>query len=136
MRIRHQFTCHPWDHANSKSCLVLSTREALWHASSRRSTPGLRATSSRHSLSCTHSFGADRKPCHKNDDQKVKDYGVTLAVDMINRIVREGGIPGVHICTLNLERSVQRVLEALHWAGGSPKIGNRLIIVSLAQQCL
>lgn len=83
-----------------------------------------------------HIIGTHHKLCHKHDDQKVKDFGVTLAIDMINRIVREGGIPGVHICTLNLERSVQRVLEGLHWAGGSPKIGNRLIIVSQAQQCL
>jgi hypothetical protein len=53
-----------------------------------------------------------------------------LAVDMIQRITIEGGIRGVHLCTLNLERSVQLVLESLHWAGGSPKIQNKLIVVS------
>ncbi|KAF7980152.1 hypothetical protein HWV62_39605 [Athelia sp. TMB] len=56
----------------------------------------------------------------RNDDQKVKDYGVTLAVDIIRRITAEGDIRGVNFCTLNLERSVQLVLENLHWAGGGP----------------
>lgn len=65
----------------------------------------------------------------QHDDQKVKDYGVTLAVDIIQRITTEGDIRGVHLCTLNLEKSVQRVLEKLHWAGGSPKIQNKLIAV-------
>jgi hypothetical protein len=67
------------------------------------------------------------------DDQKVKDYGVSLAVDMIRRITSEGDIRGVHLCTLNLERSVQLVLEKLHWAaGGSPKVQNKLITVCTA----
>ncbi|KIM79705.1 hypothetical protein PILCRDRAFT_823250 [Piloderma croceum F 1598] len=64
----------------------------------------------------------------RHDDQKVKDYGVSLAVNMIRRITTEGDIRGVHFCTLNLERSVQLVLENLHWAGGSPRIQNRLIV--------
>lgn len=63
----------------------------------------------------------------RNDDQKVKDYGVSLAVEMICRITSEGDIRGVHFCTLNLERSVQLVLENLRWAGGSPKVQNKLI---------
>ncbi|OBZ65691.1 Methylenetetrahydrofolate reductase 2 [Grifola frondosa] len=49
----------------------------------------------------------------RHDDQKVKDYGVQLAVDMIKRLTTEGDIRGVHFCTLNLEKSVTRVLEAL-----------------------
>ncbi|PCH37893.1 methylenetetrahydrofolate reduct [Wolfiporia cocos MD-104 SS10] len=63
----------------------------------------------------------------RHDDQKVKDYGVALAVQMIRKLVNEGGIRGVHFCTLNLERSVTRVLEDLGWAGGSPKVANKLI---------
>jgi len=51
----------------------------------------------------------------QHDDQKVKDYGVTLAIDMIRRLA-QGGVRGVHFCTLNLEKSVQRVLEGLAWA--------------------
>ncbi|KAG0261132.1 hypothetical protein DFQ27_003137 [Actinomortierella ambigua] len=46
----------------------------------------------------------------KNDDQKVKDYGVDLAARMIDQL-REAGVKGFHICTLNLERSVRLILE-------------------------
>ncbi|TFK42391.1 methylenetetrahydrofolate reductase-domain-containing protein [Crucibulum laeve] len=53
-----------------------------------------------------------------HDDQLVKDYGVKLAIDMIQRITADGKVPGVHFCTLNLEKSVQRVLEGLQWVGG------------------
>ncbi|KAI9497312.1 methylenetetrahydrofolate reductase-domain-containing protein [Zychaea mexicana] len=55
----------------------------------------------------------------KADDQKVKDYGVDLAVDMIRQI-RDGGcgISGIHISTLNLERSAKLILEKL---GVAPK---------------
>ena len=52
-------------------------------------------------------------PVNKNDDQKVKDFGVTLATDIIRRLTTEGDIKGVHFCTLNLERSVRKVLENL-----------------------
>ncbi|KAF7375999.1 Methylenetetrahydrofolate reductase [Mycena sanguinolenta] len=63
----------------------------------------------------------------RNDDQLVKDYGVQLAVEMIKRLTTEGGIPGVHLCTLNLEKSVQRVLENLKWTGSSEIAKNKLI---------
>lgn len=63
------------------------------------------------------------------DDQKVKDFGVTLAVNMIQRLVSEAGVPGVHFCTLNLEKSVRRVLEGLNLAEGLAKPENRLIAV-------
>ncbi|KAF9417879.1 hypothetical protein BGZ94_009847 [Podila epigama] len=46
----------------------------------------------------------------KNDDQKVKDYGVELAASIIQRLL-SAGITGFHICTLNLERSVRLILE-------------------------
>lgn len=61
----------------------------------------------------------------------MKDYGVTLAVDMIRKLVSEGGVPGVHFCTLNLEKSVQRVLENLQWTGALAHPHNRLIAVGL-----
>ncbi|KAJ6618807.1 methylenetetrahydrofolate reduct [Mycena sp. CBHHK59/15] len=63
----------------------------------------------------------------RHDDQLVKDFGVRLAVEMIRRLTTEGDIPGVHICTLNLEKSVQRVLEGLGWTGSSEVVQNKLI---------
>ncbi|OCH93881.1 MTHFR-domain-containing protein [Obba rivulosa] len=63
----------------------------------------------------------------RHDDQLVKDYGVNLAVKMIRRLAAEGGIPGVHLSTLNLEVSVIRILEELGWAGGAMHTSNRLI---------
>lgn len=65
----------------------------------------------------------------QHDDQKVKDFGVTLAAKMISRLTTEADIKGVHFCTLNLERSVRKILEELHWSGGSPLSNNRLIVV-------
>lgn len=65
----------------------------------------------------------------QHDDQLVKDYGVTLAVQMIGRLTAEAKVPGVHFCTLNLEKSVQRVLEQLQWVGKHPEIHNKLISV-------
>ena len=66
----------------------------------------------------------------QHDDQKIKDYGVKLAIEMIRKLT-QGGIRGVHFCTLNLEKSVQRVLEGLAWAGGdeSLRLANKLISV-------
>ncbi|KAL0581124.1 methylenetetrahydrofolate reductase 1 [Marasmius crinis-equi] len=65
----------------------------------------------------------------KHDDQLVKEYGVKLAVEMCQRITTEGGIIGVHFCTLNLEKSVQRVVEILQWspATAHKHAHNRLI---------
>jgi methylenetetrahydrofolate reductase (NADPH) len=65
----------------------------------------------------------------QHDDQLVKDYGIKLAVQMIRRLRSEGGIQGFHFCTLNLEKSVQRVLETLRWAGVTPPVHNKLIQV-------
>jgi hypothetical protein len=49
---------------------------------------------------------------------------------MIRRLVEEGGVRGVHFCTLNLEKSVRSILETLGWAPGHAKIHTRLIAVS------
>ncbi|KAJ7074128.1 methylenetetrahydrofolate reductase-domain-containing protein [Mycena amicta] len=72
----------------------------------------------------------------RNDDQLVKEYGVNLAIQMINRLTKEGKIPGVHISTLNLEKSVQRVIEGLKWTGfqSSPLIGHNKLIEENPQQ--
>ncbi|KAI1314350.1 hypothetical protein EDD11_002251 [Mortierella claussenii] len=57
----------------------------------------------------------------KNDDQKVKDYGVELAASIIERLC-SAGISGFHICTLNLEKSVRLILERV---GFVPRAGAR-----------
>ncbi|KAN0064945.1 methylenetetrahydrofolate reductase 1 [Thecaphora frezii] len=51
----------------------------------------------------------------KSDDARVKEYGVALSIHMIARIYLESDIRGFHLCTLNLEKSVERVLEGLGW---------------------
>lgn len=52
-----------------------------------------------------------------------------LAVEMVERIIADGDVKGVHFCTLNLERSVRKILEELRWTKQSPDTSNRLIIV-------
>ena len=54
-----------------------------------------------------------------------------LAIDMI-RELQAGGIQGVQFCTLNLEKSVVRVLEGLGLAGNLPQRNNKLIAVCLS----
>ncbi|KAL5635281.1 hypothetical protein ACGC1H_004161 [Rhizoctonia solani] len=51
----------------------------------------------------------------KHDDQLVKEYGVSLAVSMIRSILVDGDVKGVHFCTLNLEKSVRKILDELGW---------------------
>ncbi|KAH8099536.1 methylenetetrahydrofolate reduct [Cristinia sonorae] len=73
-----------------------------------------------------HSLMSELVPI-RHDDQLVKDHGVTLAVQMIQRLTEEGQVPGVHFCTLNLEKSVHRLAEGLGWTGASSRVTNRLI---------
>lgn len=52
----------------------------------------------------------------KADDAAVKRYGIELSTNMINKIISaDVGVNGVHFCTLNLEKSVRRILENLRW---------------------
>lgn len=69
-------------------------------------------------------------PVAQSDDQKVKDFGVKLAIDICSKLTTEGDIKGVHFCTLNLEKSVRRVLEGLGWSHVAPSspILNKIII--------
>ncbi|THH29589.1 hypothetical protein EUX98_g4598 [Antrodiella citrinella] len=78
-----------------------------------------------------HSLMSDLVPI-RHDDQLVKDYGVTLAIKMIKQLTDQGNVPGVHFCTLNLEKSVHRVTEGLGWAG-KPSRPNRLIAETPAE---
>lgn len=62
----------------------------------------------------------------------MKDYGVELAVKMIKHLTAEAQVPGVHLCTLNLEKSVQRVIGKLGWSlSNDAKFTNKLIAVSV-----
>jgi methylenetetrahydrofolate reductase (NADPH) len=54
---------------------------------------------------------------NRHDDAAVKDFGIDLASQLINRIQKETDIKGFHICTLNLENSVKRLLVKLGWVG-------------------
>ena len=76
-----------------------------------------------------HSPVIDHRPQH--DDQKVKDYGIKLSVEMIRRLAEEGGMRGFHFCTLNLEKSVRCILEILGWTPGHAEPHARLIAVSV-----
>lgn len=48
---------------------------------------------------------------------------------MVRQMTASGDIRGLHFCTLNLEKSVVRILEDLGWVGGSLNSANRLITV-------
>jgi methylenetetrahydrofolate reductase (NADPH) len=48
----------------------------------------------------------------KDNDEAVKDYGVQLGIEMSQQLM-DAGAPGLHYYTLNLERSVRRILEGL-----------------------
>jgi methylenetetrahydrofolate reductase (NADPH) len=61
----------------------------------------------------------------------VKDYGIDLAIKMVRQLRDKGKTPGFHFCTLNLEKSVRKILEGLKWLGEVPVFTeqNRLITV-------
>lgn len=46
----------------------------------------------------------------KDNDEAVKAYGIQLGVDMCKQLL-EAGVPGLHMYTLNLERSAVSILE-------------------------
>ncbi|CAN0144090.1 unnamed protein product [Ascophyllum nodosum] len=50
-----------------------------------------------------------------SDDEAVKNYGVGLGIKMCKRLM-DGGAPGLHFYTLNLERSVRLILDGLGYA--------------------
>ncbi|KAI3636544.1 hypothetical protein MIR68_005428 [Amoeboaphelidium protococcarum] len=59
----------------------------------------------------------------KDDDDAVKSYGVQLAVQMCQRLQKEGGVRAFHFYTLNLEKSTREILQGLDFidADGRPK---------------
>lgn len=50
----------------------------------------------------------------QNDDNKVKEYGVQLAIDMVSKL-QTNGVNNFHFCTLNLEKSVKQIIDGLNW---------------------
>jgi methylenetetrahydrofolate reductase (NADPH) len=51
-----------------------------------------------------------------HDDTLVKDFGVRFAQETIRRLrTAEPSITGFNLCTLNLEKSVRRILDGLDW---------------------
>ncbi|EGG23463.1 methylenetetrahydrofolate reductase [Cavenderia fasciculata] len=48
----------------------------------------------------------------KDNDEEVKKYGVNLCIEMCKQMVA-AGVDGLHFYTLNLERSVRKVLKGL-----------------------
>lgn len=48
----------------------------------------------------------------REDDEAVKEYGVQLCAQMC-RTLTEAGVPGFHFYTLNLEKSVLKVLKEI-----------------------
>ncbi|ORX45478.1 methylenetetrahydrofolate reduct [Hesseltinella vesiculosa] len=50
----------------------------------------------------------------KEDDAAVKEYGIQLAIDFIEKM-QAAGVKGVHFYTFNLDRSTRLILERLNW---------------------
>ena len=46
------------------------------------------------------------------NDEAVKDYGVRLLVDMVRKLSKHG-VRGFHFFSLNLERSITRIVDEL-----------------------
>ncbi|KAG2433005.1 hypothetical protein HXX76_008732 [Chlamydomonas incerta] len=49
----------------------------------------------------------------KDNDEAVKNYGIELGVRMCRQLLASGECPGVHMYTLNLEKSAVAILEQL-----------------------
>merc|ERR1719313_176802 len=56
----------------------------------------------------------------KDNEAAVKEYGIELAVQM-SRELMEGGCPGLHLYTLNLEKSATAICEKLGLVGQGEK---------------
>eukprot|EP00465_Bigelowiella_longifila_P006643 CAMPEP_0185262898 /NCGR_PEP_ID=MMETSP1359-20130426/10920_1 /TAXON_ID=552665 /ORGANISM="Bigelowiella longifila, Strain CCMP242" /LENGTH=447 /DNA_ID=CAMNT_0027849965 /DNA_START=27 /DNA_END=1370 /DNA_ORIENTATION=+ len=61
----------------------------------------------------------------KNNDAMVKAFGIELGIKMLKKILASG-IPGFHFYTLNLEKSVTKILAGLGLAS-LPKRGKRAL---------
>merc|ERR1711865_462775 len=82
--------------------------------------PGIMPTQSYGGFSRMTSLCKTKVPSHitdrldpvKDDDEKVKDKGVELAIKQCKELMA-AGTPGLHFYTLNLESSVMRIVQGL-----------------------
>lgn len=51
---------------------------------------------------------------YKNDDEKVKEYGIVNCTDICRKLL-DRGVKGIHFYTMNLEKSTGEVLKNLGW---------------------
>merc|ERR1719428_526248 len=58
------------------------------------------------------SFIPERLEAVKDDEEKVKDVGVQIAIEQCQDLMKNG-TPGLHFYTLNLESSVMRIVQGL-----------------------
>lgn len=49
----------------------------------------------------------------KENDAAVKEFGISLGIDMCRRILKSGLAPGIHFYSLNLEKSVMGIIDGL-----------------------
>jgi len=93
--------------------------------------PGLMPISSYNAFKRMIAFTKASVPSHvlkalepiKNNDAMVKAYGIELGISMLKKILASG-IPGFHFYTLNLEKSVTKILAGLGLAS-LPQRGKR-----------
>jgi len=60
----------------------------------------------------------------KDDEKKVKEYGIQVAIKMCNKLIAHGA-PGLHFYTMNEDYSSQRILEGIDWSSSSVKKDQR-----------
>lgn len=128
--VRDYRSHHPRCDADSKPHVIPSNDQALRRENPTRNYGGT-GTNSCLSVSLIGFRPRAYATRAQNDDQKVKDYGVELATTIVKSITEDAslGIRGVHFCTLNLEKSVRRILDALGWTHESQRPRNQIIDV-------
>lgn len=130
---RHYITRDTQRHADSELCLLRQDDKVNGCTCSRFCRSGPRTHP--RSYICFRCFARSNKN-QQHDDQKVKDYGVDLAVQMVKRLTEENHVKGVHFCTLNLEKSVRRILEGLGWAHEGMRPRNKIIRVRITSDSM
>jgi len=70
----------------------------------------------------------------KDDEKKVKEYGIEVAIKMCNKLIA-GGVPGLHFYTMNEDYSSKKILDGLDWNATTnilPSKMSLLLLVSAA----
>ncbi|MBW0506456.1 hypothetical protein O181_046171 [Austropuccinia psidii MF-1] len=55
----------------------------------------------------------------KGDDEAVREFGIELSTQMIQRL-QQNGFRAFHLCTLNLEKTISRLVQQLGWSDFPP----------------